>query len=135
MHGSVYFVTWRLAKHQPALGADERTVVMTTIKHFEIQQYRLPAYVVMDDHAHVLVQPLGDFELHSIAHSWKSFSSKQLAKGWARTPPLWQQEYFDRIVRDEKELVQKADYILSNPWNRWPFLQEYQWVGVDDSSD
>jgi len=26
---------------------------------------------------------------------------------------VWQDEYFDRIVRDDAELVQRADYILT----------------------
>jgi putative transposase len=130
MSGAVYFVTWRLAKDQPNLDPEERTVVVEVIKHFERQRYELPGYVVMDDHVHVLVLPLGDFVLHQIVHSWKSFSAKQLAKGQQRTPPVWQHEYFDRIVRDDEELLQKAQYVLNNPVKRWPSLEEYPWVGL-----
>jgi REP element-mobilizing transposase RayT len=127
--GSVYFVTWRLAKDQPRLSPEERTVVVTAIKHFEHQRYELPAYVVMDDHVHVLVLPLKGLELHRILHSWKSLAAKRLAKDWGRTTPVWQREYFDRIVRDDEELMQKAQYILGNPLKRWPSIQEYPWLG------
>ncbi len=129
MPGAVYFVTWRLAKHQPVLAPEERTVVVTAIKHFEASRYELLAYVVMDDHVHLLVKPLDDLELHRIVHSWKSVSAKKLVKGWARIAPVWQREYFDRIVRNEEELMQKAQYILGNPSKRWPDFQDYSRVG------
>jgi putative transposase len=127
--GAIYFVTWRIAKHQPPLGSEERTVVVTTIRHFENQRYRLPAYVVMDDHVHVLVLPVDGFALQRIVHSWKSFSAMQLANASGRIAPVWQREYLDRIVRDQEELMQKAQYILGNPLKRWPHLQEYPWMG------
>jgi len=128
--GAVYFVTWRLAKHQPCLGAEERAIVVEVIKHFEKERYEIPAYVVMDDHVHVLVLPLESFALHQIVHSWKSFSAKRLVKEMGRPTPVWQHEYFDRIVRDDEELMQKAQYILNNPSKRWPSLEEYPWVGI-----
>jgi putative transposase len=113
MRGAVYFVTWRLAEHQHGLDPEERTIVVSVIKHFETQRYELPAFVVMDDHIHALVLPLDSFTLQSIIHSWKSFSAKRLVKEWGRTPPVWEREYFDRIVRNDKELFQKAQYIQS----------------------
>ncbi|MGO9572530.1 MAG: REP-associated tyrosine transposase [Desulfomonilaceae bacterium] len=127
--GAVYFVTWRLAKQQPGLGPEERSLIVAAIKHFENQRYVVPAHVVMDDHVHVLVLPLESFALHQIVHSWKSFSAKQLANHSGRTTPIWQREYFDRIVRDEEELMEKAQYILGNPWKKWPLTKDYPWLG------
>ena len=31
---------------------------------------------------------------------------------------FWQRNYYERIIRNEKELQQKTDYILDNP-SRW----------------
>jgi len=36
--------------------------------------------------------------------NWKPFNGK-----------LWQRNYYEHIIRDEKELQQKTDYILGNP--------------------
>jgi hypothetical protein len=41
---------------------------------------------------------------------------------------VWQDEYFDRIVRDDKEFVQKREYIVGTPWKRWPEMPGYPWV-------
>jgi hypothetical protein len=41
---------------------------------------------------------------------------------------IWQDEYFDRIIRDDKEFVQKREYIIANPWKRWPEIENYSWA-------
>jgi REP element-mobilizing transposase RayT len=37
---------------------------------------------------------------------------------------LWQRNYYEHIIRNERELQQKTDYILDNP-SRWDEDQEY----------
>ena len=132
MEGSVYFVTWRLALGQPVLTPSERSMVVHAIRHFENQRYHLPAYVIMDDHVHVLIFPLNENRLHKIVHSWKSFTAARLTKDFSRKAPIWQREYFDRIVRDDDELMEKARYILNNPFARWSELDEYEWLGFGE---
>jgi hypothetical protein len=36
------------------------------------------------------------------------------------------------IVRNAGELEQKFNYILGNPWKRWPSLDRYAWVWPSD---
>jgi putative transposase len=127
--GSTYFVTWRLAKSQSALNPEERTLVVNAIQHFVGERYALLAYVVMDDHVHILVEPWEPFSLQKIVHALKSFSANRLQKDFGRIGAIWQREYYDRIVRDEAELEEKAEYILGNPARRWPALEKYQWSG------
>ncbi len=126
----MYFVTWRVRRGQARLAPPERTAVVSALRHFAGQRYELSAWVVMDDHVHVLVQPLGDFKLRDILHSWKSYTGSLLQKGRGRKGSIWQDEYFDRIVRDEPEFLEKAQYILDNPQKRWPDIEDYPWVGV-----
>ena len=103
-------------------------MIMSALRYFDGSRYELYARVVMDDHVHVLVKPLEDYRLQKLVHSWKSFASHNLRRDSSRR--LWQEEYFDRIVRDEKEFWDKAQYILNNPFNRWPEMEEYPWVWV-----
>jgi putative transposase len=125
----VYFVTWRMAVTQPWLSPSERSTVIQAVRYFEFERYKLSAHVVMDDHAHVLVMPLNEYRLHRIVQSWKSFTAHRLIKEFGRKAPIWQREYYDRIMRDDRELMEKAQYILNNPFVRWPHLDEYPWVG------
>ena len=128
MDGSTYFVTWRLAASQVPLRGEEKTLVADAIIHFSRVRYDVVAYVIMDDHVHVLVTPAEGISLQGIVHNWKSFTANRLQRNFARLGKIWQGEYFDRIVRDEHELMEKINYILNNPVKRWPELAEYKWV-------
>ena len=90
-------------------------VVAGALKYFEGTRYLLDAFVVMPNHVHALVQPLNGHSLSEILHSWKSFTGKQLKHGKGNHEAVWQDENYDRIVRDEKELERFRDYIECNP--------------------
>jgi putative transposase len=128
--GAVYFVTWRLQEDQAYLKPEEKDVVTAALNHFEGEKYELLGYVVMHNHVHILVYPLNKNILQSIVHSWKSYTANILQRKFGRLSRIWQDEYFDRIVRDEEEFLEKAQYILNNPLKTWPDLdEEYQWMG------
>ncbi len=133
LSGAIYFVTWRLHPTQSELKPDERGIVASTLKHFDGERYDLLAYVVMHNHVHALVWPTDSYYLQNIVHSWKSFTAYRLQREFGRSDRLWQDEYFDRIVRDEKEFLEKAQYILNNPWKTWPEIKEYPWVGFKEA--
>jgi REP element-mobilizing transposase RayT len=104
---ATYFVTWRLAHGQQELDSIERDLIAATIMSFRARRYELAAYVVMDDHVHALVAPLPGYDLASILHSWKSFTAREMQRKHKRYGRVWQDEYFDRIVRDDKGFAQK----------------------------
>ena len=103
---------------------------MAALRHFDGRRYEIYACVVMDDHVHVMIKPLKDDRLQQLIHSWKSFTAHKFRQDDVRKVPIWQEEYFDRIVRDEKEFLDKAQYILNNPLKIWPEMEEYPWVWV-----
>jgi REP element-mobilizing transposase RayT len=131
--GAVYFVTWRLHPSQPDLRPEERQLLATVLNHFDGKRYELLAYVVMHNHLHVIVEPKNEGQLQAILHSWKSYSANKLQRKYGRRAKIWQDEYFDRIIRDEAEFFEKAQYILNNPWKTWPEIKEYPWVGYKEA--
>jgi len=133
LSGSVYFVTWRLYPEQPILQSNERELVKSSILHFDGDRYALFAWVVMHNHVHVIVRPLGNYRLQDILRSWKSYSANILQRQFGRQNRVWQDEYFDRIIRDEAEFLEKAQYILNNPLKTWPEVKEYPWVGYKEA--
>jgi REP element-mobilizing transposase RayT len=102
--------------------------VFTALRFFDGDRYALEAAVAMDDHAHAVLIPHPDHKLEEILHSWKSFTSKWLIRTSGRHSPVWQEEYLDRIARDEDEVKEKIAYTMRNPWKRWPKLTSYEWV-------
>jgi REP element-mobilizing transposase RayT len=125
---AIYFVTWRLHSAQPNLNSVEKSIVRDAVTHFDGDRYDAIAHVVMHDHVHLLVQPYFDWRLDKVVHSWKSWTSHELVKWQSRSKPVWQDEYFDRIVRDEAELEEKVGYIAHNPYKKWPEITSYSWV-------
>ncbi len=125
---AVYLVTWRLRADQQELSSAERELICSELRHRDGERYRVHAYVVMNDHVHVLVEPFAGQILEKVVHSWKSFTAHRLQRQYGRQGRIWQEEYFDRVVRDAKEFDEKLRYIVNNPWRRWPGLVEYSWV-------
>jgi len=134
LEGSVYFITWRIYPEQDSLQPDERTIVQSAILHFDDKKYNLHGYVVMDDHVHVLFYPLEGFKVQKIVHSWKSFTANILQRNFNRIGKVWLDEYFDRIIRNERDYWEKINYIWNNPLKRWLDIDNYQWVWVRDEA-
>ena len=128
--GATYFVTWRIHPEQDILQPVERAVVQSAILHFNNTRYDLYGYVVMDDHVHVLFAPLEGFKVQRIVHSWKSYTANKLQRRFYRMGKVWLDEYFDRIIRNERDFLEKANYIENNPMKRWSDQDNYQWVWV-----
>jgi REP element-mobilizing transposase RayT len=101
-----------------ALRAPSNAAIMSeTLRYFDHQRYELASYVVMPNHVHALVRPLA-CDLHpleTILQSWKQFAAKRINDQSGGTGSVWQEESFDRIVRDEEHLYRCVQYIGSNP--------------------
>lgn len=135
--GSVYFLTWR-CKDGEILSPEERTIALDSLHYWNGPKWTLYAAVIMSDHVHALVQPLplpqgdGVYDLAEIIHSVKSFSAHQINRRRGSRGSLWQDERYDRIMRDDAEFLEKWQYIMNNPIKqelaqRW---EDYPWLYI-----
>jgi putative transposase len=92
-------------------------LVHQSMQHFQGQRYELGASVVMPNHIHCIIRPIPDqeVELEEIIGSWKSFTARRINKTLGQEDVLWQDESYDRIIRDEEHLWRCLQYIGSNP--------------------
>ncbi|MGB0767222.1 MAG: REP-associated tyrosine transposase, partial [Phycisphaeraceae bacterium] len=116
--GSTYFVTFRLLKGQ--LPDKDRQLVVDACMHWHGDRVTVHLVTVMPDHVHLLITPSKKHDgtyhrLEELLHSIKSYTAHELNKRYKREGPLWQQEYFDRIMRDEEEFTEKWNYMQFNP--------------------
>ena len=76
--------------------------------------YRLQAWVVMPNHVHVVVD-VWDVPLVKLINGWKGKSSREANKLLGRRGQLWQEDYFDTLVRDAEHLHKAIRYTEQNP--------------------
>ena len=81
------------------------------------------------------IPPMRPRSLASWASGFKSAVTSRIRKLWNDpTAVVWQEDYFERIIRDEKELLNIRDYILSNPL-RWNLDRENPETGPNAEDD
>jgi len=90
-------------------------IVAEALRHFDGERLALISSVVMPNHVHALFVQNADWPLEKLLRSWKSFSSRKINSLLRRDGSLWQQDYFDRLVRDEKHFTNCVRYIRMNP--------------------
>jgi len=97
--------------------SDLQQVVESAMGYFNGNRYILSEFVVMPNHVHAIVTPLGAHLLSPIIHSWKSFTAKKINATLGRSGTFWQKESFDHIVRSAASLEKFRQYIRANPKN------------------
>jgi len=98
-----------------SLGRSEiAEVVVDAIHYRDLRQYQLHSYVVMPNHVHLLMTPL--VEVSKAMQSLKRFTAREGNRILGVTgQSFWQDESYDRRVRNETELQRIAHYIEMNP--------------------
>jgi REP-associated tyrosine transposase len=90
-------------------------LVIDALRDGEVRfhRYDLHAFVVMPNHVHLLVTP------HVKAMQWlgplKGFTAHEANRVLSRHAPFWQDESYDRLVRDSEEFRRTLRYIENNP--------------------
>ena len=105
-HG-VQFITFRTDGGRQ-LSHHAAEVVESVIQYDDNRRYALLVWCVMPDHVHVIVRPTAP--IADIVKAWKSVSARRIVKG-----TLWQADYFDRLIRNSRELADTIDYVMNNP--------------------
>lgn len=96
--------------------------------HSDGEHYRLLAWVVMPNHVHLLVEIWQTPQAQLIKDS-KGFTARRINRLRERRGKLWQDNYWDRYIRDETHYRKVVRYIEANPVKaglvqtpeQWPF--------------
>ncbi len=142
--GPIYFVTWRTTDGV-TLTPNSRTLALDAIRFWDGRRWHVYAAVVMPDHIHVLPRPLPVdperseicYDLAELLQSIKGFSARAINKQMGRTGSLWQEERYDRLVRNPGEFEENWTYIRNNPVKAGLVerAEDYQWFFEKDVAD
>ncbi len=89
--------------------------VQSTINHFDGERFALEAWCVMPTHVHVLFRQFAGHRLQDVVQGWKSVSARRANEVLGRKGRFWALDYFDRAMRDERQLETAHRYIEANP--------------------
>ncbi len=84
----------------------------------------IDCYIIMPDHIHLIIildkdENKKNYSLSDVMGKFKSFSCKKIREVLEDDEKFeWQKSFYDRIIRNEKELYQIRKYIKENPL-RW----------------
>jgi putative transposase len=112
-------------------GAAAAKFVVDAMRKFGGKRYELGSYVVMPNHVHGIVRPLvsDPYPLEQLLKIWKGHSALQIYKHFGLTGSFWQEETFDRIIREEEHLYKAIQYIGNNPAKAGLSQRDfYRWI-------
>lgn len=99
---------------QGAYFFDEETTVMKEILlAFDGELYELLSFAVMPNHIHIVVKPLCDLAV--IMQKIKGKNARVLNERLGLQGAFWAKEYYDKVLRDAKQIRTTVEYVLNNP--------------------
>jgi len=91
-------------------------IVIETLIHYRDKgSYLLHSYVLMPDHVHILLTPIGDISLERAVQFIKGGSARRISQALNFRLPVWQRGYTDHRVRDAQDYQNHLRYIEENP--------------------
>ncbi|MGJ8654394.1 MAG: REP-associated tyrosine transposase [Opitutaceae bacterium] len=112
-----YFITFNTAQRKPQLATMNFHQVFKEFAMTAYQKYQVSVgqYVIMPDHIHLFVSvPDHGVTLQAWIKSLKSTLTQHL-KSEGYHPPIWQQGFFDHVIRNADSYSEKWHYVRLNP--------------------
>jgi putative transposase len=92
-----------------------RYVIDQFLRLAEEEKFEVIAYCVMPDHFHSLPEGFSDdSDLRRLVHRWKTRTGHWWRDSVERGK-LWQEGYFDRVLRPSDQEAAVVRYIVANP--------------------
>ena len=110
---SLYYITFNY--QNLVMNAEEQLITLNHIKEGNKKFYILHAVIVMPDHVHLILEPCAGYSLSRIMKGIKGVSARKINLARNSNGSIWQDESFDRIIRDENEYNEKMLYMFENP--------------------
>ncbi|MBF0493664.1 MAG: transposase [Candidatus Omnitrophica bacterium] len=114
---AIYFVT-TVTNDRTNIFVSEKAVnlLLLTIEYFKITlDYKVYAYCLLPEHLHILIHPIGKYNLSYIMQMIKGDLARRFNRMNNIIGPVWQKRFYDEGIRSETMLLNKMEYIHNNP--------------------
>ncbi len=143
----LYFTTSTILDWRPLLIEDAYKDIVIDTFRFLVAEKRVTiwAFVIMDDHIHLVWQISEPFQLDKVQHSLLTYTANKFRKRLKSEHPhlldsfyvnkkdrqyqFWQRGSYNFEIYYEKTLQQKIRYIHLNPLRKWG-LMDYKYSSI-----
>jgi putative transposase len=133
----IYFITTCTLAHRPILATSEVAAIVSDEWHgaHDRHGWAIGRYVIMPDHVHFFCRAeLDSKALPMFMQKWKEWTGKRMARELKVIGRVWQDEFFNHVLRSHESYSQKWNYVRENPvraglvknWEDWPFQGEIE---------
>ena len=91
------------------------SVVVEAVQFVRRERAYVLAYVVMPDHLHAMVVPRDGASVSQVMQSIKGYTARRINAELGQRGSLWQRSFYDRMIRDEEQLLDTVNYVHMNP--------------------
>ena len=127
MNGYSYFITVVTHERNPIL---IKNIALLRESFFVSKQkynYTIDAIVILPDHFHVIITPKYPDDYPHIIRTIKQHFSRycpeidiaHIHQSWSREKKgyslVWQKRFYEHTIRNEKDLIEKMQYMHNNP--------------------
>ena len=133
----LYFVTFCTHQRRPLLARDEVHAAFVLFAKRAERDFNVAVgrYVIMPDHVHLFVRGGQDFSLGRWVGLLKQVLTKAANLSRAEGQ-LWEEGFFDHVLRSDESYSQKWNYVRENPVRaglvrsvaEWPYQGEIVYV-------
>ena len=120
LENQAYFITTTTQGRESVFASEENALILWNIinNQRERERFYLLGFVIMPDHLHLVIIPKGETKISFIMQEIKKGSSRLINRSKGRRGKLWLDEYYDYVIRNENDLMEKMRYIHYNPIKR-----------------
>ena len=114
-HAGYHTISATRGRHPFLADPANAEIVVNAIRFAsESERAYVLAYSVMPDHMHLLLVPREAHTISGVMLDIKRYSAKVINERMHRKGPVWQQSFYDRIIRGDAHLSTTISYIESN---------------------
>jgi len=112
-----YFLTFSTWQRRELFVVEEYArLFLKTLYHYRREgRYALHSFVLMPDHAHLLLTPARDVTIERAVQLIKGSYSHALGTLRGRKPEVWQRGFTDHRIRDSDDFANHLNYVHQNP--------------------
>jgi putative transposase len=126
--GNIYFITCVTFRRKPLLIENSDLLLRTIRTIRERTPFDLTAWVVMPDHFHSIIYPT-DTDISAVLQRIKmSFGVLYRRRHGLYSGRVWQNRFWDHIIRDQEDMNRHIDYIHYNPVKHSVAADPYDWA-------